>query len=445
MPRWVRQVAIGWVIAAPVCLAAGGPAAAQGQESSWVGTSGCSKQGCHNGPGKGKRAEYRLWSTQDPHSQAFDVLKEKISQRIAEGIGLTQPAYKADLCVRCHSADAVPWSPKPNQADRARESRLSEGVSCEVCHGAASKWLEPHLRPQWRAQTRAVKAQSGLRDLTSPRARVEICINCHVGMPGFEVNHDMIAAGHPRLRFEVTAFLDTGLTRHWDETEMRRRDPAFTAKLWFMGQTATFKRDVAVLAARTPEQLFTEFADHDCYACHKSLARRSFTKPLEETSLTWGRWPAELTLLAQKRTLGLPQGTVADVAQIRDRLQLTTFDHSALDFHALTEKFAAWDKFADQAQWPAADLRAMMLDCASPVAAGNSEWEVAWQRYRAISALGQSLNGGREVQGTKLGPPLADLRAILKFRDGFASPVGFELETFNRQMEVVRKTLEAQP
>ena len=449
MKWWGRQIIMGWVISVPLWATAAEP------DPGWVGTAGCSKRGCHNGPGEGTTAAYRLWSTVDPHSHAFDVLLEPVSQRMAKDIGLKSPAQDSELCLKCHSGDVPATSPK-------QKILLSQGVSCEVCHGAASRWLEPHIRPAWRAGPKAAKAQVGLRDLSSPRARVETCINCHVGKPGFEVTHDMIAAGHPRLLFEATAYFDHGLTRHWDEAKVRRDDPQFTAKLWLIGQTSTFKRSMGLLQARPPDRLFTEFADHDCYACHKALDLSS-AKPLAantgtgansatvsnsapvSNSATWGRWPAELSHFAEKGNLGLPQGTIAEVDQMRDQFQLSKFDHAATQLQALSNKFATWDSVADQTKWTPPQLRAIMLECASPIAAGHADWEVAWQRYRALTALSQSWSPGHESVTKSLASPLVDLKVGLRFPKGFLCPKGFDLEAFNRHLEVVRKMLAANP
>jgi hypothetical protein len=430
MKRWGCQIVAAWVISVPLWATAAEP------DAGWVGTAGCSKRGCHNGPGEGTTAAYRLWSTVDPHSRAYDVLLEPLSQRMVKDIGLSTTAQDSELCLKCHSGDVPATAPK-------QKLLMSQGVSCEVCHGPASRWLEPHIRPAWRAGPKAAKTQLGLHDLSSPRARVETCVNCHVGKPGFEVTHDMLAAGHPRLLFEATAYFDHGLTRHWDEAKVRREDPQYIAKLWLIGQTSTFKHSLANLEARPPDRLFTEFADHDCYACHKSLDLSSAKVPGAD-SRTWGRWPAELLQLAEKNNLGIPQGTNAEVAQLRDQFQLSKFDR-AMPLGALSNKFATWDSVADQTKWSPSQLRAIMLECASPIAPGCADWEVAWQRYRALTALSQSWSHGHEAAAKSLASPLVELKVGLRFPKGFVSPKGFDLAGFNRHLEAVRKMLAANP
>lgn len=441
MKSRVRQVLVAW-ICAHFSLVAVEPSQAQGQRippapepmPHMVGTKGCSLRGCHNGQDNGPRGAFRLWSSNDRHARAYDVLLESRSKLMAQALGLKEPAHEAKLCLRCHSTDALPMA-------AGAKLRVTEGVNCEVCHGPASQWLDPHIRREWRAQPASVKAQSGLRDLSSPRARVETCIDCHVGTPGFEVSHDLIAAGHPRLLFEATAFMDA-MPHHWDEAKVRKSDPQFAAKLWFTGQTATLKRSLANLEARPADRVAFEFADHDCYACHRSLTSRSYEKPADRVSQTWGRWHAELTRLAEKRALGLPKGTMEDFAQLGGQVRVNKVDRSALQQHALSEKFAAWDRLADRTEWSPALLQAVMLECAAPIAPGNSEWEVGWQRYRALTALSQSGTLSNDARFSKVSSPLKDLRATLR---GLESPVDFDREAFNRQLEAVRQSLPPSP
>ncbi len=443
MKWWVCQIVVGWVLCAPLLLLADEPASTKNQAIApkpdtvphLVGMSGCSKVGCHNGSTKGANRQFGLWTT-DNHARAFDVLTESQSQQIAKAIGLSSPAHESKLCLKCHSANAL--SMRLNE-----KVHLSEGVSCEVCHGPASQWVGPHRSPDWRAQPKSVKSQFGLRDLSSPRERVETCIICHVGTPGFEVTHEMIAAGHPRMLFEMTAFMDA-MPQHWDEAMTRRQVPQFAAKVWLIGQTATLKRTIANMEARSSDRGFPEFADHDCYACHRSLTGHFTEKPFGANSHTWGRWPVELTLLAKKRSFGLPTGAFEAVSQLSDQLRVTKIDRSAMQLHALSQKLAAWDAFADQIEWTPTQLRAVILECTAPISAGHSEWEVAWQRYGALTALSQSWSSGNETATTKLVAPLKDLKAGLKGVAG-GGPSAFDRAAFNRHLNVVRQTLPTSP
>src|ERR1700722_18952613 len=81
--------------------------------------------------------EYITWSRKDKHAKAFTVLSEPRSQRIARNLGLAD-AKTAPLCLDCHAANVPPEM-------RGPQFQISDGVSCEACHGGARPWLGTHI------------------------------------------------------------------------------------------------------------------------------------------------------------------------------------------------------------------------------------------------------------------------------------------------------------
>ena len=78
--------------------------------------------------------------------------------------------------------------------------------------------------------------------------RARACTDCHVGGDRAEVNHDLIAAGHPALLFENSSFLDRYRPyQHWSEADERRRHPAFEAETWAVGQVASAEAAMKLL------------------------------------------------------------------------------------------------------------------------------------------------------------------------------------------------------
>ena len=105
----------------------------------------------------------------------------------------------------------------------------------------------------------------GLRDTKDLTSRAAICAGCHVGehsadgLTVRDVNHDLIAAGHPRLNFEFSAFLDN-MPAHWDEKDENagaagpsRRAADFPARAWAIGRLTTIKAALALLESRVAE------------------------------------------------------------------------------------------------------------------------------------------------------------------------------------------------
>jgi hypothetical protein len=114
-----------------------------------------------------------------------------------------------------------------------------------------------------------------------------------------EVDHDLIAAGHPRLIFEFTAF-HAFMPRHW--ADAKDRDPAksvrgrtdFESRTWVVGQLVTTHAALELLAdrARAGKKPWPEFAQHDCIACHHDLRSPSTHPPRDGKpgAVPWSVW-----------------------------------------------------------------------------------------------------------------------------------------------------------
>ena len=132
--------------------------------------------------------------------------------------------------------------PSYQAATHSSGFRKEAGVACESCHGPAQRWLNEHYREGWRTRTPSEKHAVGMADTRSLRGRAESCVPCHVGAADMDVNHDLIAAGHPPLHFEFAAY-HANLPRHWDDakdTDSRlggKRD--FEARAWAIGQVVS--------------------------------------------------------------------------------------------------------------------------------------------------------------------------------------------------------------
>ena len=86
------------------------------------------------------------------------------------------------------------------------------------------------------------------------------------------MNHDIIAAGHPALYFDMAVYHDA-YPKHWRETESA--DKAFRAKLWWAGQIAKADAELELIEARTKTEhtvsVWPEFAAFQCTSCHVTL------------------------------------------------------------------------------------------------------------------------------------------------------------------------------
>ena len=199
--------------------------------------------------------EYTIWLSEDKHSEAFKVLSGTLSKRITRNLGLPD-ALSAALCLDCHALNPPPEV-------RGRTFEIEEGVSCESCHGPAAGWLGPHTTKGWTHQQSLERGMYDTKDLIK---RTERCLSCHLGSEERFVDHEMIAAGHPDLVFELDTFSDC-MPRHWEDPE----DPNLRARTWGVGQAVQWGEALRHLTRRAQGKGWPEYADLQCEACHHNL------------------------------------------------------------------------------------------------------------------------------------------------------------------------------
>jgi len=248
----------------------------------------CAASNCHGGftayaDGRGGH-EASVWQTYDTHARAYDVLKSDLAKDMMAVLsshgGMAVDATKEVRCLACHSSAIAA---NPTSAVQFGD----DGVSCRSCHGEASKWIDAHTDAGLSKFDDAAKRRqayehvSEMRFLGEPRLRAETCAGCHVGakegvdgLPRREVDHDLIAAGHPRLNFEL-ASQSTRQPRHW-----RDRPRQDLAAEWAAGQAAAFK-SLADLAASSEGGPRLDFAYQECAGCHQPFpdGRNAAPKP----------------------------------------------------------------------------------------------------------------------------------------------------------------------
>jgi len=252
------------VLAAP----ANGAASPADEPHQYTGPGSCSSTSCHGSiaprsDNRVKQNEYSVWIVRDKHSKAYQALTGMVGERMA-GILNIGKAEQAPKCLACHALD-VP------AADRARTFDLSDGVSCESCHGPASAWLGHHTERDW---THAQSVQAGMTDLRDVGLRTQKCLSCHLGSKEKFVDHQMIAAGHPDLYFELDSF-SASMPRHWSEPgepgEAEGSDQWYEVREWSVGQAVQLRQSLLQLADQTRGNDWPEYSQLECYACHHSL------------------------------------------------------------------------------------------------------------------------------------------------------------------------------
>ncbi len=254
------RLLLGALLASGCLVAADG-----GEPSKYTGPGSCSSPSCHGGvqPRNQTRDqttvpqnEYSVWVVRDKHAHAFENLSNPIGTRIAKIMGLPSPDT-APRCLACHALD-VPAD------QRARTFDLSDGVGCENCHGPASAWLGPHTTRGWKYERSIELGMYDTRDLLK---RSEKCLTCHLGTSEKTVDHELIAAGHPDLYFELDSFMAV-MPEHWKEVDT---DPWFAVRAMAVGQAVQLREQLKRVARELQGGIWPEYAELDCFACHYSL------------------------------------------------------------------------------------------------------------------------------------------------------------------------------
>lgn len=238
----------------------------------YQGVASCAGSTCHGrseGDGKVVRQD-ELMHWQEPsskagaHSRAYAALASPRGQRIAAALGLGN-ATSASACLGCHSTYA-------GAGERGPRFQPSDGVGCESCHGASGGWISTHYAVP---ATHVSNVAQGMIPLENAKARASVCLDCHFGSgkPGQFVTHAMMAAGHPRVAFELDLFSD--LQRHWDEDAdyKQRKGGSDSVRLWAVGQAEAVQRSLALFAQPqfAGEGLFPQFYFFDCHSCHRGI------------------------------------------------------------------------------------------------------------------------------------------------------------------------------
>ncbi len=209
--------------------------------------------------------EYITWSRTDKHAKAYNKLLNAKSQLIAKNLGLRQPAHESKICLECH-AHYVP------EDRRGERFKMSDGITCEGCHGPAGQWIQSHVAPD---ATHAINIGNGLYPADDAVARAKMCLACHYGNKDKLVTHRMMAAGHPRMSFELDTFTEIA-PKHFlvDEDYAARKNVWDGVKVWAIGQTiaVTSAMDILLDEKRGRDGVFPELVLFDCHACHHAMS-----------------------------------------------------------------------------------------------------------------------------------------------------------------------------
>lgn len=246
----------------------------ENDQSVHLGVATCAASQCHGSaiPRTGTgvlQNEYVTWTQADPHSKAYEILSNEQSRLIAARLGIGS-ARQADICLDCHADNVAPDK-------RGEKFQISDGVGCEACHGGAENWLSTHYNAP--AVTHADNLQAGLFPTEDADDRADLCLSCHLGTNDKFATHRIMAAGHPRLAFELDTFTElwrtAGRQPHYrvDADYRERKQVDGHVYTWAAGLLAEARRRLDLIQGHYFEEpgMFPEFGFYDCHACHRTM------------------------------------------------------------------------------------------------------------------------------------------------------------------------------
>lgn len=434
---------------------------------SFIGVGSCAASGCHGGakpqPGTPHdnaawRSSYVVWATSDPHARAYQTLSKPEAAAIVrklDRVAADKPVSpeRDRRCTTCH-ATANPTEP-------ALASFAADGIGCESCHGAAKGWLGEHFLVRSDApgatpadvhQEKLRLEELGMLDTDNLAVQAQTCVRCHVGDRAGpdgvrDMNHDMIAAGHPALNFEFAAY-KRRMPRHWSvpKTDPERADRERRA--WVVGQFASATAAMRLSADRAkaslanstdaakpnaPHAPWPEFSEYACYRCHHALRsdatseasaqqklaldrrRRLEDAKLPSTSVgteLWGTWNAwHFSQLPHLMVKGKPDPSQTLRRGVNPFLSDDELRNGADDLSISAEGYRGGAALLSAIEPGELTADRLFVDLAGAAAAGPLTWDEATQAYLGCVAMYRSR---RAATGKSLNTADDEAGAILK-------------------------------
>jgi hypothetical protein len=408
------------------------------QADNLLGVSSCAAAACHGSAipraeTRILRNEYRTWLENDPHSDAYDVLLTASSRQIVANMqrfgSPIESAHTSAVCLDCHATISSPADP-------------TEGVSCESCHGPAGNWIVRHDE----VATLEERAELGMTPTWEPERRADICLSCHLGTGGRFVTHEIMAAGHPRLAFELETFTyrQPAHFRHGDDAlaySARKPQSAESASVWAIGQGVYLRNYASLLSSSFPDSGWPEFAQFDCFSCHRAVDRDSDVpeRPLARPGIP--NLNRSSTLLFR------------EVIAVLDPTHLENFDAS-LDglYKAVAQPGAGLRPAAENVaetveaevghvaarEWSEEDLEAVLGRLVSPrLAADYRTYADAEQLTMAVQALMSEL----ERQNGRTTPRIESMDFLTALFNATEDELSFKIGEFRQVLADFRQSL----
>lgn len=430
LPCWLLLIAASTVLAASNTT---GPVLPQDSMHQSIGVANCASSMCHGAVQPWKNSnilhnEYSIWLRLDKHAEAYNILLNDDSKRIAKKLGLKKPAQEEKICLDCHAYN-------PPAGKQGERFSIADGVSCEGCHGPAALWVKTHVEAD---ATHAKNIQNGMYPTDKPVAMAKLCVSCHFGNEKKLVTHRIMGAGHPRLGFDLDTFANFQPPHYRMDADWKERKGDFDGvRLWAIGQAVAVQSllDTLTDPVRGRDGLFPELVLFDCHACHHPMSEKRW-QPRQGIGPGHIRLnDANMLMLRNIVEVVSPADSAAFNAQILRLHRSIAGETPGSDPMAEAKKLSKMvDKQIsafEKRRFSNADLKSLLGNLIDEgLANGYTDYAGAEQAYMAISSVAsywQKAGGASAESARQINARLATMRKILT-KDESYSPDAFKAE-----------------
>ena len=278
-----------------------------------------------------------------------------------------------------------------------------------------------------------------------------------------EVTHDLIAAGHPRLAFELRSY-KRGEPPHWRDRFASPEGPESPGPVdeWAVGRLgalANFLRQVTTQsqAARSGDRgitcgIWPEFTAFDCHGCHRPAELvASPTVPVRRSGPPPGAPRLEPMHFAHLDVI-LPQAALESIANARaavERSWIRPPESAPFDAAVRAIEHVAPRLRGELAAMPAGEL-------AGRIVAGTNaaNWAEAASALAGLEAVAdREAAAGRLAAEGAVRPRLAALRKMLEFpvervggrTERFSSPRGYDAVAVAEHLRAIEREVKGPP
>ena len=202
-----------------------GAAAALRRRTRRSASASCASSLCHGAVETWKGSsvlqnEYVTWSRSDKHARAYTVLLNERSKEIAKKLSL--PRAGAPVAASASTATRTTRSAQRGERFRHLRRRRLRSLPRSGRSAGSRATSSPARRTRTTSRAACIPTENDV-------ARAQLCLSCHLGNAQKFVTHKIMAAGHPRMSFELDTFTQIRPPHFRIDVDWQKRKVAGTA------------------------------------------------------------------------------------------------------------------------------------------------------------------------------------------------------------------------